>query len=185
MSLDSILAYDGRLNHRKGIQLLQINCRPPQVQQCQSNTIRHHCELMSAPLPDSRSCPSMLTASLPLTTSTSLPPWQTTKSIIELYLRYCNCQPLPLFSPQYLRNTLSSREPELLLALISLAARFSHDSHIASSTGYVEESQRLVATRVSQGPVELSTIQTLCILSLREFNRMAVLPRQLYPADSM
>ena len=126
----------------------------------------------------------MLTCSLQLTKTVSLPPWQTTNAIIELYIKYCNCQPLPLFSPQYLRDTISSRDPELLLALISLAARFSSDSEVASSTAIVEESQRLVATRVSQGPVELSTIQTLCILSLREFNRMSILLSKLKPADS-
>ncbi|KIV88604.1 hypothetical protein PV10_08271 [Exophiala mesophila] len=133
------------------------------------------------PAPPSQSSPS-LSPTVPVehdspslrapgrASSNYLPPWQTTNAIIELYIKYCNCQPLPLFSPQHLRDTVSSRDPELLLALISLAARFSSDSEIASSTAIVEESQRLVATRVSQGPVELSTIQTLCILSLREFN---------------
>lgn len=90
---------------------------------------------------------------------------------MELYLKYCNCQPLPLFSPQYLKATLSSRDPELLLALISLAARFSPEFPVGMSQGSAEEAQRLVMLRVSQGVVELSTLQTLCMLSLREFNR--------------
>jgi len=107
-----------------------------------------------------------------------MPQWDKISSAADLYLTYLNCQPLPLFSPQYLTETLASRDDELLLSIFVAAARFSPlvgaaSDPISSPAGeeIANDATKLVMRKVSQGPVELSTIQSLCILSLREFNR--------------
>src|ERR1700749_1199815 len=52
-----------------------------------------------------------------------LPPWDIVEAYAQLYLKHCNYQPLPLFS-ESLMISLSSRDPELLLAILALASRF-------------------------------------------------------------
>ncbi len=119
-----------------------------------------------------------------LLTWLSLPPWDIIRTFTELYLTYCNYQPLPLFAPEHLLGTLTTRDPELLLAILGLAMRFSVESTAALAQNrtsiasvYASSSRTLTLNRVSHGPVELSTIQTLCILSLLEFNgRPLVIP---------
>jgi hypothetical protein len=61
----------------------------------------------------------------------------------------------------------------LLFAILALASRFS-DSAIRASQielvdGYVEASRTIISKRVFDGDVELSTIQSLCILALVDF----------------
>ena len=105
-----------------------------------------------------------------------LPPWDTVKEYARLFLKHCNYQPLPLFSENLL-SSLTARDPELLLALSALASRFqivNYAIHGVQSFEafevYAAPAKELVMRRVSHGPVELSTIQTLCLLSLAEFN---------------
>lgn len=106
-----------------------------------------------------------------------LPSWDTVASVTQLYLKFCNYQPLPLFSSDNLMTTLTSREPELLCAILALASRFSPNNPASSvadtlpkTESYLNFAVELVMHRVFRGPVELSTIQTLCILSLVHFN---------------
>lgn len=105
-----------------------------------------------------------------------LPPWDIVKAYIFLYLKHCNYQPLPLFT-ETLLNKFTSRDPELLLAIIALASRFdtvnyngrnAPSSH--SSDEFTSPAKEIIMRRVAHGPVELSTIQTLCLLSLAELN---------------
>lgn len=109
--------------------------------------------------------------------SITLPPWEEIIPIAELYLLYCDSQPLPLFYRDSFISTLPTREAELLFAILALAFRFSYTHHSrADSTslinGYAEVARGLVMKRVSEGPVELSTLQCLCILSLVDFTSM-------------
>lgn len=109
-------------------------------------------------------------------TSYRVPSWDIVTLLVDQFLRYCNYQPLPLFSPPHLRATLRSRDDELLLAILALSVRFSYTTDTnfdTKASEYASSSRSLVMTRLSQGPVELSTIQTLCILSLLEFNSKA------------
>lgn len=78
-------------------------------------------------------------------------------------------------------ETLASRDNELLLSIHALAARFSLSDGTSSdaigsaiSDESADNARIMVMQKVSQGPVELSTIQSLCILSLREFNRESI-----------
>ncbi|KAJ5550125.1 transcriptional regulator family: Fungal Specific TF [Penicillium sp. DV-2018c] len=92
----------------------------------------------------------------------------------ELYLTYCNGQPLLLFPLRTSLASLKTRVPELLLAIEALGARFRErgvsdqtlQTNIKSKT---ERAAQITMMRVASGTVELSTIQTLCLLSMLEF----------------
>jgi hypothetical protein len=104
----------------------------------------------------------------------TLPPWQDIVAAAELYLLYCDCQPLPLFNRDSFISSLETRDPEVLLSMLALASRFSDDTDIRSNLtetvkGYAEAARALVIRRLSDGPIELSTLQSLCLLSLVDF----------------
>lgn len=104
----------------------------------------------------------------------TLPPWEDIVAAAELYLLYCDCQPLPLFDRDSFINTLENRDPEVLLCLLALTSRFSDDVSIRSNLfevvkGYIKAARALVIRRLSDGPIELSTLQSLCLMSLVEF----------------
>ncbi|CAI7607356.1 unnamed protein product [Penicillium bialowiezense] len=114
-----------------------------------------------------------VTLSIPSSTIT-LPPWEDIVPIAELYLLYCDSQPLPLFHRGSFLASLQTREAELLFAILALASRFSYSHHSGNDPeglvdGYAEIARGLVMKRVSEGPVELSTLQCLCLLSLVDF----------------
>lgn len=109
-----------------------------------------------------------------LTLISLLPPYEMIKSLAEKYLLYCDCQPLPLFHPGTFIATLGTRDPELLLSILALALRFSDDLNVRSRreeliTNYAEEARKAVMRRVSEGPIELSTLQSLCLLTVVDF----------------
>jgi hypothetical protein len=109
--------------------------------------------------------------------TTTLPPWEEIVAAAELYLLYCDCQPLPLFDRDSFTSTLESRDPEVLLSILALASRFSDDPNVRSNLteivkDYVEAARALVIRRLSDGPIELSTLQSLCLLSLVDFTSM-------------
>lgn len=103
-----------------------------------------------------------------------LPPWQEILPIAELYFLYCDSQPLPLFLKSSFLAKLQTRHIEIIYAMMALALRFS-DSHCQNTdvmevvNTYAEVARGLVMKRVSEGPVELSTLQCLCLLSLVDF----------------
>ncbi|KAL4937862.1 hypothetical protein BDV06DRAFT_232295, partial [Aspergillus oleicola] len=89
---------------------------------------------------------------------------------LQLFHTYCNYQPLPLFHHKSFLATAGYRDPELLLAMQALGLRFSGngiaDSEIEQQIkDWTERSQQMVMARVTEGSVELSTLQALCILA--------------------
>ncbi|BCR83303.1 putative C6 transcription factor [Aspergillus chevalieri] len=106
---------------------------------------------------------------------TPFPPWNTVLSIAGLYLLYCECQPLPLFHRATFVRTLGGRDPEIIYAVLALSIRFSEelyandDELVEMVNSYAEVARGLVTKRVWEGPVELSTLQSLCLLSLVDF----------------
>ncbi|CAG8111742.1 unnamed protein product [Penicillium salamii] len=114
-----------------------------------------------------------VTLSVP-SSSITLPPWEDIVPIAELYLLYCDSQPLPLFYRESFVSSLRTRDAEVVFAMLALASRFSY-THYSSNdpeglvSGYAEVARGLVMKRVSEGPVELSTLQCLCLLSLVDF----------------
>ncbi|KAB8211736.1 hypothetical protein BDV34DRAFT_185163 [Aspergillus parasiticus] len=116
-----------------------------------------------------------VTSSLALSQLTPLPTWENVLAIAELYMLYCDSQPLPLFHRDSFLSSLGNRDPEVIYAILALSVRFSEDQYrdandlAARTSGYTEVARSLVMRRVSEGPVELSTLQCLCLLSLVDF----------------
>lgn len=107
--------------------------------------------------------------------ASELPSWQTIRNHSLTYLTYCDSQPLPLFHRQSFHQTIGQRDEELLFAILSLTLRFTDDvndeggSKEQQIAGYVEASRKLVSRKIFDGTIELSTIQSLCLLSLVDF----------------
>ncbi|CAI7677212.1 unnamed protein product [Penicillium pancosmium] len=106
--------------------------------------------------------------------SAVLPPWDEIMPIAELYLLYCDSQPLPLFHRSSFLASLPTRDVEIIYAIFALSLRFSDTYHNSRDlaeqvNGYAEVARGLVMKRVSEGPVEVSTLQCLCLLSLVDF----------------
>ncbi|KAJ5937227.1 C6 transcription factor [Penicillium verhagenii] len=106
--------------------------------------------------------------------SVILPPWEDIIPIAELYLLYCESQPLPLFHISSFIASLQGRDIEIIYGILALSLRFSdsyRNYHNLTElvNSYAEVARGLVMKRVSEGPVEISTLQCLCLLSLVDF----------------
>ncbi|RDW84493.1 hypothetical protein BP6252_02083 [Coleophoma cylindrospora] len=111
----------------------------------------------------------------PLLPTSSLPPWDMKIWAAQKYLLYCDCQPLALFHRDSFIATLGDRDSEVMFAILALTIRFSEDSPFYGdcgelAAGYAEAARVIVMQSVSQGTVELSTLQSLCLLSLIDFS---------------
>jgi hypothetical protein len=109
--------------------------------------------------------------------SVILPPWDEIVPLAELYLLYCESQPLPLFHRSSFIGSIQTRDIEIIYAVLALSLRFSNSHrnvHALSEqvNSYAEVARGLVMKRVSEGPVEVSTLQCLCLLSLVDFTSM-------------
>ncbi|EED22146.1 C6 transcription factor, putative [Talaromyces stipitatus ATCC 10500] len=109
--------------------------------------------------------------------SEPLPPRNVILEIVELYFRFCHRQPLWLFE----REELSSPEDiaeELVFSLLALTVRFSTTTYFASRSHqqlaqrYGEVARGLTMFRIAQGAVQMSTIQSLCLLAFANFTTM-------------
>ncbi|CAG8017984.1 unnamed protein product [Penicillium nalgiovense] len=92
----------------------------------------------------------------------------------EFYLTFCNAQPLLLFPHRSSLVSLGKRDPELLLAIEALGVRFNGPGVIDQDIELeikrkTERACQMAMMRLASGTVELSTIQTLCLLSMLEF----------------
>ncbi|WYZ42409.1 hypothetical protein EsH8_VI_000108 [Colletotrichum jinshuiense] len=89
------------------------------------------------------------------------------------YLLWFHGQPITLFTEETFLQSLASRDPELILSLQSLVLRFPPGSLTTRTkemlNNKAKEARRLVMERVTEGRVELSTLQSLCLLSMFEF----------------
>ncbi|KAK6600021.1 hypothetical protein H4I96_07347 [Botrytis cinerea] len=106
--------------------------------------------------------------------SSKLPPYEAVISIAKTYLLYCDCQPLPVFCRNRFVETINERDPEVIFSILALAIRFSDDDIFRDNqseliTGYVEAAQSIISARIFGGRIELSTLQSLCLLSLVDF----------------
>lgn len=77
--------------------------------------------------------------------------------------------------------SLGKRDPELLLAIEAIGVRFKRPGVVDQDIQLeikrkTERACQIVMMRLASGTVELSTIQTLCLLSMLEFTGKAVLP---------
>ena len=106
--------------------------------------------------------------------SSKLPPWETIVEAADTYLLYCDCQPLPLFRRHGFIQSLSTRDTEVLFAMLALTLRFSENASFLDdrhelARDYMETSRKTIMKKVTDGMVELSTIQSLCLISLVDF----------------
>lgn len=104
-----------------------------------------------------------------------LPSNEALRKAAGLYLKYCQCQPLPLFAPAKFEVNITSREPELCLAITATASRFSKEAVFDTTAHATFETQyrrtvSMVMSRIDDGKVELATLQTLCLLTCIAYN---------------
>ncbi|GKT40589.1 uncharacterized protein ColSpa_00770 [Colletotrichum spaethianum] len=89
------------------------------------------------------------------------------------YLLWFHGQPITLFDEDTFLQSLPSRDPELILALQALVLRFPPGSLTDSGKQQLGDkartSRRMVMGRVTEGRVELSTLQSLCLLNMFDF----------------
>jgi hypothetical protein len=76
-------------------------------------------------------------------------------------------------------KSLDYRDPELILSIIIVASRFTEatDFDLISNqqiSDFVRTSREQVSQKLLEGSIELSTIQTLCLLSFFEFTSRPV-----------
>ncbi|KAF4968997.1 hypothetical protein FSARC_3651 [Fusarium sarcochroum] len=103
--------------------------------------------------------------------ASTIPNEQSLEVIGHAYLRYCECQPLPLFDHSTFIGSLSTRDPELVYAVTAAVCwACPNECELGEKADYVELAHTLAMARVTKGNVELSTIQTLCLLSFSYFN---------------
>ncbi|UNI24498.1 hypothetical protein JDV02_010238 [Purpureocillium takamizusanense] len=91
----------------------------------------------------------------------------------QAYLTWCHSQPIVLFRADNFLDTIASRDRHLLLALQALSLRFppgNLTSEIQERlTTMANISRGLAMNSVIHSQVELSTLQTFCLLSLVDF----------------
>ncbi|KAL2847672.1 hypothetical protein BJX68DRAFT_109271 [Aspergillus pseudodeflectus] len=94
-------------------------------------------------------------------------------TVAHLFLTCCNYQPLPLFYPDGFVESLEGRDPELILAIHAISLRFGRSPAGSDLRPYIGDCARrartLVMERVGRGSVELSSLQTLCLLAMFDF----------------
>ncbi|KAF5577038.1 polyketide synthase [Fusarium pseudocircinatum] len=92
----------------------------------------------------------------------------------QLYQTWCHNQPIYLFHQEEFLNTLKYRDEELRLALKMLTYRFP-PGHITPDKQealkeFSTSCRKLVTDRIYKGKIRLSTLQTLCLLSMISFS---------------
>ncbi|KAJ6789827.1 hypothetical protein PWT90_04518 [Aphanocladium album] len=108
-----------------------------------------------------------------LSTSDLLIPKENMLAMGRLYLAWCHGQPIALFDPDTFLDSLTFRDLELILALQALSLRYPPSTLTPQKREKLDSMERearsAVMNRIASSAVELSTLQTLCILSMVEF----------------
>ncbi|CEJ93545.1 hypothetical protein VHEMI09124 [[Torrubiella] hemipterigena] len=91
----------------------------------------------------------------------------------RLYMSWCHAQPIMLFNPESFLASLEFRDRELLLAIQSFGYRYPPGILSPQQRDQIalteREAKNLVMDRIADSEIQLSTLQTLCLLSLSEF----------------
>lgn len=89
------------------------------------------------------------------------------------YLTWCHAQPVILFQEDVFLDSLGSRDRALLLVVQALGLRFPPRTLTPRKrqrlSDMAQASRRLAMEAVVNSEVELSTVQTLCLVSMIEF----------------
>lgn len=98
--------------------------------------------------------------------STRRPSFTTTAKAIGLYFEYCHRQPIWCFDRGEVED--QDRLPdELVWSIMALTSRFSQDRD--QSQHYDGNAKSLIMLRIANGTVDVSTIESLCLLSYAYF----------------
>jgi hypothetical protein len=93
--------------------------------------------------------------------------------LAQTYLAWSHGQPVTLFDPETFVNSIHDRNSELLNSLRAITGRFPPGTLTMAKQQQLSElatsARRAVMMRVTDGEVELSTLQSLCILSIVDF----------------
>lgn len=82
---------------------------------------------------------------------------------IALYFKYCHRQPIWVFE----RDELAAVSEELACSIMALTSRFSRRrDHLQL---YGNNAKTLIMLRIANGTVDLTTIESLCLLSYSSF----------------
>lgn len=103
--------------------------------------------------------------------------------MIDLYFQFCHRQPLWLFEREELSSESSPDDmaEELVFSLLALTIRFSTTtyfdsrSHKKFAQRYGEVARAHIMFRIAQGAVQMSTIQSLCLLAFANFTGKYIL----------
>ncbi|KAJ5980147.1 hypothetical protein N7481_007445 [Penicillium waksmanii] len=103
----------------------------------------------------------------------TLPSKEIVSESIGLYFRYCHKQPLWLLDPEDLASPENCRN-EVIFGILTLALRYSDNPLLEGRKDqmcrqYAESARGLVMFRIAQGSVDLSTMQSLCLIALAEY----------------
>ncbi|KAJ5949381.1 hypothetical protein N7454_000965, partial [Penicillium verhagenii] len=100
----------------------------------------------------------------------TMPPKEIVAEGFALYFKYCHKQPLWLFDPDEMSMPETCRS-EVIFGTLSLALRYSNNPFLEGRTDqmcrhYAEAARSYAMFRIAQGTVDLSTIQSLCLITL-------------------
>ncbi|KXJ87365.1 hypothetical protein Micbo1qcDRAFT_236501 [Microdochium bolleyi] len=115
------------------------------------------------------------------------PLWRQVEAVADTYIKYCEGQPLYLFHRETFARSLRFRPDELLLAILAVTLRFKDvepgtaDSSATSgnspdeftdqdSLTLASKAHALVMAKIGTRAIELSTLQTLCLLAFVHFH---------------
>src|SRR6478752_3898346 len=92
----------------------------------------------------------------------------------QLYQTWCHNQPVRMFRQEDFLDTLKHRDTELQLAVKMLTYRFPPGQISADKNAALcllsASCRKLVTDRIYDGKIRLSTLQTLCLLSMISFS---------------
>ncbi|KAH8673290.1 hypothetical protein BX600DRAFT_547061 [Xylariales sp. PMI_506] len=111
---------------------------------------------------------------LPSEAKASLPGWNRIIKAAELYRQFCDCQPLPMFHPGTFVASLQVRSHEILFSILAHAERFEGQADTTDVESrdrqlFMGTAQSLAMEKFINGQIDLSTLQTLCLLSFMYF----------------
>jgi hypothetical protein len=103
----------------------------------------------------------------------AMPPNEVIVESFSLYQQYCHKQPLWLFDEDDLL-TPEICPQEIIFGILGLALRYSSNPFVEGRVDqmcrqYTEAARGNIMLRIAQGAVQLSTIQSLCLVALANF----------------
>ncbi|KAJ5311837.1 hypothetical protein N7476_007697 [Penicillium atrosanguineum] len=102
-----------------------------------------------------------------------MPPKHIVTEGIALYFQYCHKQPLWLFDPEDLAVPENCRK-EVIFGILSLSLCYSDSPSLEGRTDqmcrqYAEAARSYAMFRIAQGKVNISTLQSFCLIAMAEY----------------